>query len=242
MNQQPARAPLPADPLPAQQSGQGAGPAARGARCAQRRPRSLPNYSTLPGVLGFFCMTQRPGAGKGSGQPTLQSTLQPRSAGSSHRLNATRSHTSLLSTTPGAEPSLEQIEAEFWRIVESPEEQVESLYGQVRIIFAQHSPQHPPDMLVGATADSPACPTCRLLRATWGQSLCSLPGQQHKLALPPPPSPHPPQDVDSGHHGSGFPLPLWRRRLLEQFLTRQVAAAGGTGTVELPGYASGEQL
>ena len=47
------------------------------------------------------------------------------------------------------------------------------------------------------------------------------------------------QDVDSGHHGSGFPLPLWRRRLLEQFLTRQVAAAGGTGTVELPGYANG---
>lgn len=36
-----------------------------------------------------------------------------------------------------AEPSLEQIEAEFWRIVESPEEQVESLYGQVRLNAAQ---------------------------------------------------------------------------------------------------------
>ena len=47
------------------------------------------------------------------------------------------------------------------------------------------------------------------------------------------------QDVDSGHHGSGFPLPLWRRHLLEQFLTRQVAAAGGTGTVDLPGYSNG---
>lgn len=53
---------------------------------------------------------------------------------------------------------------------------------------------------------------------------------------------HPrPQDVDSGHHGSGFPLPLWRRHLLEQHLTRQLAAAGGSGTVELPGYASGER-
>lgn len=33
-----------------------------------------------------------------------------------------------------AEPTLEQIEAEFWRIVESPEEQVESLYGQVGLL------------------------------------------------------------------------------------------------------------
>ncbi|KAL4433266.1 hypothetical protein ABPG77_003314 [Micractinium sp. CCAP 211/92] len=73
------------------------------------------------------------------------------------------------------EPTIEQIEAEFWRIVESPDERVESLYGQ---------------------------------------------------------------DVDSGHHGSGFPLPLWRRRLLEQHLERQAAAAGAGGApVELPGYA-----
>lgn len=75
---------------------------------------------------------------------------------------------------------MEQIEAEFWRIVESPDERVESLYGQ---------------------------------------------------------------DVDSGHHGSGFPLPLWRRRLLEQHLARQAAAAGGGGApVELPGYADGAPL
>lgn len=48
------------------------------------------------------------------------------------------------------------------------------------------------------------------------------------------------QDVDSGHHGSGFPLPLWRRRLLEQHLERQAAAAGAGGApVELPGYADG---
>ncbi|KAL4448340.1 hypothetical protein ABPG75_005559 [Micractinium tetrahymenae] len=73
------------------------------------------------------------------------------------------------------EPTVEQIEAEFWRIVESPEERVESLYGQ---------------------------------------------------------------DVDSGHHGSGFPLPLWRRRLLEQHLARQAAAAGSGGApAELPNYA-----
>ena len=72
---------------------------------------------------------------------------------------------------------MEQIEAEFWRIVESPEEVVESLYGQ---------------------------------------------------------------DVDSGHHGSGFPLPLWRRRLLEQHLAKQAAAAGGGGAVELPNYTTGE--
>jgi histone demethylase JARID1 len=39
------------DPLPAQDGSRGAGVAARGARCSQRRPRSLPNYSTLPGGL-----------------------------------------------------------------------------------------------------------------------------------------------------------------------------------------------
>jgi len=54
------------------------------------------------------------------------------------------------------EPSVEEIEAEFWRIVETPDSYLESLYGQ---------------------------------------------------------------DLDSGHHGSGFPLPEWRRRLLETHLT-----------------------
>ncbi|KAL4527022.1 hypothetical protein Ndes2526A_g01436 [Nannochloris sp. 'desiccata'] len=54
------------------------------------------------------------------------------------------------------EPSVEEIEAEFWRIVETPDTYLESLYGQ---------------------------------------------------------------DLDSGHHGSGFPLPEWRRRLLETHLT-----------------------
>ena len=32
----------------------------------------------------------------------------------------------------GAEPSVEEIEAEFWRIVETPDDVYESLYGQVR--------------------------------------------------------------------------------------------------------------
>lgn len=31
----------------------------------------------------------------------------------------------------GPEPSVEQIEAEFWRIVETPDDIYESLYGQV---------------------------------------------------------------------------------------------------------------
>lgn len=113
------------DPLPTQSSSRnGGGASSRNARSTQRRPRALPNYSTLP------------------------------------------------------EPSIEQIEAEFWRIVESPDERVETLYGQ---------------------------------------------------------------DVDSGHHGSGFPLPLWRRRLLEQHLARQAAAAGSSAaTPELPNY--GDEL
>lgn len=48
---------------------------------------------------------------------------------------------------------MEEVEAEFWRIVETPDAVVETLYGQ---------------------------------------------------------------DLDSGHHGSGFPLPEWRRKLLAQ--------------------------
>ena len=76
---------------------------------------------------------------------------------------------------------MEEVEAEFWRIVESPATvPIESLYGQ---------------------------------------------------------------DLDSGHHGSGFPLPEWRRRLLEQHLesTRATHHGGGAspfkpGPVTLPPY------
>lgn len=32
------------------------------------------------------------------------------------------------------------------------------------------------------------------------------------------------QDLDSGHHGSGFPLPPFRQALLEQHLAQQAAA------------------
>eukprot|EP00890_Picochlorum_soloecismus_P002883 jgi/Picsp_1/3596/NSC_06433-R1_probable lysine-specific demethylase jmj14-like len=55
------------------------------------------------------------------------------------------------------DPSVEEVEAEFWRIVEqgSPGEEVEALYGQ---------------------------------------------------------------DLDTGHYGSGFPLPQWRRELLQKYL------------------------
>ena len=31
------------------------------------------------------------------------------------------------------------------------------------------------------------------------------------------------QDLDSGHHGSGFPLPPFRQKLLEQHLKKQAA-------------------
>lgn len=34
----------------------------------------------------------------------------------------------------GAEPSVEEVEAEFWRIVETPDDVYESLYGQVRLV------------------------------------------------------------------------------------------------------------
>ena len=48
----------------------------------------------------------------------------------------------------GPEPSVEQIEAEFWRIVETPDDIYESLYGQVRThplpnSGARHPPKRP---------------------------------------------------------------------------------------------------
>jgi hypothetical protein len=66
---------------------------------------------------------------------------------------------------PPIEPSVEEIEAEFWRIVETPGAPgpVEALYGQ---------------------------------------------------------------DLDSGHHGSGFPLPEWRRDLLERHLNADLPSFG----------------
>ena len=95
------------------------------------------------------------GASEAAGEGRLH---QP--AGSARRPRALAD-----ASVAGGEPTVEEMEAEFWRIVESPHSTLESLYGQ---------------------------------------------------------------DLDSGHHGSGFPLPAWRRRLLQQHL--------GAG-VQLPAYA-----
>ena len=75
--------------------------------------------------------------------------------------SSSSSDAALLASLP-LEPSVEEVEAEFWRIVEDPTEVVPSLYGQ---------------------------------------------------------------DLDSGHHGSGFPLPPLRRKLLAAHLLAKTAAA-----------------
>lgn len=41
------------------------------------------------------------------------------------------------------------------------------------------------------------------------------------------------QDLDSGHHGSGFPLPPFRQRLLEAHLAHSTQEAKGPGQVQL---------
>ncbi|KAL6783768.1 hypothetical protein ACKKBF_B05720 [Auxenochlorella protothecoides x Auxenochlorella symbiontica] len=72
------------------------------------------------------------------------------------------------------EPTLEQVEAEFWRLVETPRPEdaaLESLYGQ---------------------------------------------------------------DLDSGLHGSGFPLPAWRRALLEAALRARGASAAAAAAAAAP--------
>jgi hypothetical protein len=42
------------------------------------------------------------------------------------------------------------------------------------------------------------------------------------------------QDLDSGHHGSGFPLPPFRQRLLEAHLAQAAAANTGAGAAAAP--------
>ncbi|KAL0026074.1 hypothetical protein WJX79_007057 [Trebouxia sp. C0005] len=66
-----------------------------------------------------------------------------------------------LGSYTGPEPTIEEIEGEFWRVIEAPDDVVESYYGQ---------------------------------------------------------------DLDSGHHGSGFPLPPFRQRLLEEHLQKQAVS------------------
>lgn len=74
-------------------------------------------------------------------------------------------------TEPAVEPSIEDIESEFWRIVHSPGLGFESLYGQ---------------------------------------------------------------DIEGDKHGSGFPLPQWRKRLLESRLSQHKGTA-----VSLPEHVNG---
>jgi hypothetical protein len=45
------------------------------------------------------------------------------------------------------------------------------------------------------------------------------------------------QDLDSGHHGSGFPLPEWRRKLLEEHLRQSI----DSGIKTLPPYADAKE-
>ncbi|DBA81611.1 TPA: hypothetical protein ACH3X1_007371 [Trebouxia sp. C0004] len=66
-----------------------------------------------------------------------------------------------LGSYTGPEPTIQEIEGEFWRVIEAPDDVLESYYGQ---------------------------------------------------------------DLDSGHHGSGFPLPPFRQRLLEEHLQKQAVS------------------
>lgn len=80
-------------------------------------------------------------------------------------------------TYKGPTPSVEEVEGEFWRVVEQPDGTLESLYGQ---------------------------------------------------------------DIDSGHHGSGFPLPPFRLRMLEQRL-REGAVQGAAASAKHAAKAASEE-
>ena len=49
------------------------------------------------------------------------------------------------------------------------------------------------------------------------------------------------QDLDSGHHGSGFPLPPFRQKLLEQHLKKQAAERGPGRDREREGSSGSER-
>ena len=138
-----------------------------------RGPTKLSESTAYAGVGG------RPAAGAAAAGGTWAAGIG-RGVGSAGRRGASSAPASaapppddaaLLASLP-LEPSVEEVEAEFWRVVEDPTEPCPSLYGQ---------------------------------------------------------------DLDSGHHGSGFPLPPLRRRLLAAHLLAKKAAAaaaakGGGGT------------
>jgi len=139
-----------------------------------RGPTKLSESTAYAGVGG------RPAAWAAAAGGTWAAGIG-RGVGSAGRRGASSAPTSaapppddaaLLASLP-LEPSVEEVEAEFWRVVEDPTEPCPSLYGQ---------------------------------------------------------------DLDSGHHGSGLPLPPLRRRLLAAHLLAKKAAAaaaaakGGGGT------------
>ncbi len=142
----------------------------------------------------------------------------------------------------GPEPTVEEIEAEFWRIVESPDEVhcncCTSVLLRYCIIDALQFTSVSPFLTISCplcpVSASTSCP--QYTRCTWysvqqgtvlGASVCvsrslimcwtqvveSLYGQ----------------DLDSGHHGSGFPLPPFRQRLLEAHLAATEGRTEGDG-------------
>lgn len=87
---------------------------------------------------------------------------------------------------------MEDIEAEFWRIVETPDE-----------VSPKHLNTYP------ALVPSNTAWLLLMFEGCVKQVVESLYGQ----------------DLDSGHHGSGFPLPPFRRKLLEEHLKSAASPA-----------------
>jgi hypothetical protein len=95
-----------------------------------------------------------------------------------------------LSSYTGPDPSVEEIEAEFWRIVEAPDEVWHRTMIWHVIMRLQHL--HNERRLKAFLLAN--CAGIQVVESLYGQ------------------------DLDSGHHGSGFPLPPFRQRLLEAHL------------------------
>eukprot|EP00891_Asterochloris_glomerata_P005677 jgi/Astpho2/5677/Aster-02919 len=98
-----------------------------------------------------------------------------------------------ISSYSGPEPTVEEIEAEFWRIVEVADDALD----------------------IGSGHNSAAL--LQVAENLYGQ------------------------DLDSGHHGSGFPLPPFRQKLLEQHLKKQAAERGPGRDREREGSSGSER-
>jgi hypothetical protein len=130
-------------------------------------------------------------------------------------------------TYSGPEPSVEDIEAEFWRIVETPDDVYESLYGQVPAVPTSPKKSGPPLLCTLCDGKVSGHVDARLRAArqlTWQSAQAA---RSPASWVSPPARVHPPcapalQDLDSGHHGSGFPLPPFRAALLREHLAGQV--------------------